>query len=255
MQNTNTSLGPECQANGISASMLLSYVPRIDDKQQLPQVPVSIKLIFELEMFKDQNPGCTFRTFYGWIQSLFGETWPEENPPTLQAFTKSVERLKAKLAKLKKQHSSSDKEVAISGFLRENYTLPKFGVQRGRVLHFSPVKQIVVEEGKEDKAGAKKNMKTREYQQKLYAIARNTNKRIRRRDQIIEDQKQQLISQKKNITAYQKQIDRTECRLSKLKAELGRVNHRASYWKSKIGGIKHGNSTKINELRTEVKKT
>ncbi len=53
MQNTNTSLGPECQANGISASMLLSYVPRIDDKQQLPQVPVSIKLIFELEMFKD----------------------------------------------------------------------------------------------------------------------------------------------------------------------------------------------------------
>ena len=120
---------------------------------------------------------------------MFGETWPEENPPNLQAFTKSVERLKAKLAKLKKQHSSSDKEVAISGFLRENYTLPKFGVQRGRVLHFSPVKQIVVEEGKEDKAGAKKNMKTREYQQKLYAITRNTNKRIRRRDQIIEDQK------------------------------------------------------------------
>ncbi len=49
-------------------------------------------------------------------------------------------------------------------------------------------------------------MKTHEYQQKLYAIARN--KRIRRRDQIIEDQKQ-LISQKKNIAAYQKHIDTT----------------------------------------------
>ncbi len=112
-------------------------------------------------MFKDQNPGCTYRTFYGWIQSLFGETW---RPPTLQAFTKSVERLKAKLTKLKKQHSSSDKEVAISGFLRENYTLPKFGVQRGRVLHFSPMKQIVPIVVEEDKAGAKKNREThREY--------------------------------------------------------------------------------------------
>ena len=143
-----------------------------------------------------------YRTFYGWIQSLFGETWPEECPPTLQAFTKSVERLKAKLTKLKKQHSSSDKEVAISGFLRENYTLPKFGVQRDRVLHFSPTKQIVPIAREPH----------REYRQKLYAITRNTNKRIRRRDQIIEDQKQQLISQKKDSTAYQKQIDRTECR-------------------------------------------
>ena len=41
---------------------------------------------------------------------------------------------------------------------------------------------------------------------------------------------------------------------SKLRAKLGRVNHRASYWKSKIGGIKDGNSAKTNELRTEVKK-
>ncbi len=76
---------------------------------------------------KDQNPGCTFRTFYRWIQSLFGETWPKEYPPTLQAKVLSVERLKAKLAKLKKQHSSSDKEVAISGlsgFLRETILGP-----------------------------------------------------------------------------------------------------------------------------------
>ena len=80
---------------------------------------------------KDQNPGCTFRTFYRWIyrwiQSLLGETWPKEYPPTLQAKVLSVERLKSKLAKLKKQHSSSDKEVAISGlsgFLRETILGP-----------------------------------------------------------------------------------------------------------------------------------
>ncbi len=112
------------------------------------------------------------------------------------------------------------------------------------------MKQIVVEEGKEDKAGA---MKTREYKQKLYAITRNTNKRIRRRrDQIKSSKTTTYFSKKKNITAYQKQelklsANRTECHLSKLKAEVGRINHRASYWKS-------SNSTKINELRTEVKK-
>ena len=53
--------------------------------------------------------------------SVFGETWPEEGPPTLQAFTESVEWLKAKLTKLKKQHTGSDKEVE---FLTENYTSP-----------------------------------------------------------------------------------------------------------------------------------
>ena len=55
---------------------------------------------------------------------MFGETWPKEYPLTLQAKVLSVERLKAKLAKLKKQHSSSDKEVAISGFLRETILGP-----------------------------------------------------------------------------------------------------------------------------------
>ena len=43
------------------------------------------------------------------------------------------------------------------------------------------------------------------------------------------------MSQQK-YNSYQKQVDtcRVECHLSKLKAELSRVNHRAVYWKSKV---------------------
>ena len=92
-----------------------------NDTQRLPLVS---NQLYSLRIGYIQ--GCTFRTLYGWmIRGVFGETWPEEGPPTLQAFTKSVERLKAKLTKLKKQHTGSDKEVE---FLTENYTFPKFGV-------------------------------------------------------------------------------------------------------------------------------
>ena len=64
-----------------------------------------------------------------------------EEAPTLQAFTKSVERLRARLSKLRKQHSGDDKDTSVESFLKEEFTLPKIGLYRGRVLHFSPIKK------------------------------------------------------------------------------------------------------------------
>ena len=77
---------------------------------------------------------------YCWVQDLFSKKWPEEAAPTLQAFTKIMERLKAKLNKLKKQHTSTEKDTNLETFLNEVYTLPSIGLHKGRVLHFSPVK-------------------------------------------------------------------------------------------------------------------
>ena len=63
--------------------------------------------------------------------------WPQEEPPTCQAISKSIERLTARLSKLKKQHSTAKKDEIISEFHQQEYVLPKLGFYKGRVLHFS----------------------------------------------------------------------------------------------------------------------
>ena len=126
-----TDIGCECQANGISKSMLLSYVS--DSPQKLPQIPkVSNRL--ELNAVRDQNHLCTYRTLYCWISDLYGHNWPDEGQPTMKALTNSIDRLIARLARLKKQPTSSEKETVISQFFEESYALPKLGVLKGRVL-------------------------------------------------------------------------------------------------------------------------
>ena len=44
-----------------------------------------------------------------------------------------------------------------------------------------------------------------------------------------------------------------ESKVAKLKAELNRVNHRASYWKSRGQVLKEGNALKKKELQDEIK--
>ena len=41
---------------------------------------------------------------------MYGEKWPHPDSPTCQALSKTVTRLMAKLAKLKKMRSSAEKE-------------------------------------------------------------------------------------------------------------------------------------------------
>ena len=95
--------------------MLLSYTD--NNFSQLSEVPVvSNELILELARFKHRYPECTFKTLYSWIKDIYGDKWPLPDSPTCIAIIKSIERLDARFLKLKKQHSSVNKEIEISNF-------------------------------------------------------------------------------------------------------------------------------------------
>lgn len=88
-------LGPNCCKNGITSPMLLSYVST-ESCVRLPEVPtITNELILELSRFKDRHSQCTFKTLHEWIRALHGSMWPQEEPPTYQAISKSIERLTA----------------------------------------------------------------------------------------------------------------------------------------------------------------
>ena len=135
-------VGLICSKNGITSSMLFSYVST-KSCVCLPEVQtITNELILELSRFKDQHLQCTFKTLHEWIRALHdGSIWPQEEAPTYQAISKSIERLTARLCKLKKQHSTAKKDEIISEFLQHEYVLPKLGFYKGRVLHFSPAKK------------------------------------------------------------------------------------------------------------------
>ena len=204
-------LGPECTKNGINVSMLLSYVLKTSTEscvQHLPEVQtVTNELVLELIRFKDRHSQCTFRHFQEWMQHLFGKKWPTE-APTSQAISKSTERLMARLSKLKKLHS-------ISEFLQQEYVLPRLGLSKGRVLHFSPVKKPTcatlqtASPTQDDYIQMYKELK-----QKMYAVKRNANKRLKWREKVIHQQKKQIHSQQEAIRKYEKKLKGTESQLS-----------------------------------------
>ena len=159
--------------------MLLSY--KDESVQHLPETCLLTNgLVIELLRFKDEHAECTYRSMYNWVQDLYGRKWPIEAAPTLQAFTKSVERLKAKLSKFKKQHTRQEKNASVDYFLKEEYTLPEIGLCKGRVLHFSPVKesQSVAKEATEGETVNYHPQKYKEMQQRMYSLTRNANKKF-----------------------------------------------------------------------------
>ena len=89
----------------------------------------------------DQHPECTYKTASLWVRDLCGERWPQPDSPTSQAITKCFTRIEAVLSKLRKQHSSLEKEKLISDYLDEEFNLPKLGLSEGKVVVFSPTKK------------------------------------------------------------------------------------------------------------------
>lgn len=137
---------PMCSENGLSSSMLLSFV--LNEHAALPEVhTITNGLVLELIRFKERHPQCTFKVFYAWIKDLYGKKWPDEGAPTIQAITRSVARLTACFSKHKKQHGTPEKEANIADFLRQEYVLPSIGLCKGRVQHFSPVKKQANKDG------------------------------------------------------------------------------------------------------------
>ena len=95
--------------------------------------------------------------------------------------------------------------------------------------------------------------------QKMYAVKRNANKRIRRKEEIILNQKERLTQQDQAIQQYKRRFETCERKLSQLRLKLSRVNHRAVYWRSRLqeieakGSLRNSKlSDKINNLQEEV---
>ena len=185
------------------------------------QIPcITNELILKLLRFKNLHSECSFKTLFCWVKDLFGKKWPLPDSPTCQAVIKSIDRLNARFAKLKKkQHSSSVKEMEIAHFLQEEFLLPKLGYRKGKIVNFSPAKSSAKSQHQSVKMY--KGMK-----QKLYAANRNANKRLKRREAKIQEQE-------KLIHNYEQQLCGIESKLKKMRMKLDRVNHRASYWETK----------------------
>ena len=101
----------------ISSSMPLSCItPEQGTKRHLPSLPIiTNEVVLELNKFKECHYAhCTSSTLYSWLKDIFGESWPCDNPPTIQAILKGIDRLVFKFKKLQKQPSSSTKNIKFS---------------------------------------------------------------------------------------------------------------------------------------------
>ena len=192
--------GDKFGAIPISSSMLLSCITPEQATKHLPSLPIiTNEVVLELNRFKECHYAhCTSSTLYSWLKDIFGENWPCDNPPTIQAIMKGIDRLVFKFKKLQKQPSSSTKETKISCFLKEEYALPKsrYGNQC-QMKSFSQDHNSEIEQYQE---------KIQQLKLKLYASNRNARKRQGRRDALIEEQKASIKVQHNQISRYQKKL-------------------------------------------------
>ena len=204
-------VGQICSQLGIDSSSLLSYLSSQSIKQ-LPEVDsetISNGLILELLRFKDQHSQCTFKILYSWVRDLYGKSWPYESPPTSKAITKSIRRLMEVSQKFKKEKSYKSRKVA--EFLQQEYTLPKLGIHKGKVVHFSPAKksQEGIDINDHDQLAKKiaySQKKVTEVRQKMYAANRNANKKLKRREVVIAQQKASITSQQQVIKMHESKL-------------------------------------------------
>ena len=213
---------------GINEQMLLSYTndSNVQHLSEVSFVNVTNELVMELAKFKHRHPECTCKTLYFWIKDIFGDQWPLPDSPTCQAVAKSIERLNARLLKLKKQHSSVNKGIEISGFLQEEFSLPRLGYHKGKIVNFSPPRSQHLAKKQSSKVYG-------DMKKKLYAANRNANKRLKRREAKIQEQEKVIREQQEAISKYEKKICGTESKMKKMRMKLDRINHRAVYWEKK----------------------
>ena len=103
----------------LNPSVLLSYGS--EQAMHLKSLPdITNRLMLELSRFKECHAQCTSNMLHSWMKDIHGTNWPQENAPTVQAVTKSVDRLVLKLKRLRKQHCSLTKEKTILSFLKKN---------------------------------------------------------------------------------------------------------------------------------------
>ena len=65
----------------------------------------------------------------------------------------------------------------------------------------------------------------------MYAVTRNANKKLRRREAIIAQQKACIESQQLEIKVHEKKLQGANHQVNQLRAKLNKINHRTLYWK------------------------
>ena len=140
-------------------------------------------------------------------------------------------------------------ESKVTEFLKQEYVLPKLGIYKGKVVHFSPMKKFqdaIDLNGNLTKEIASSKKKLAEVRQKMYASNRNAGKKLKRREAIIAHQKACINSQQQEMEIHKK-LQGANHQVSQLRAKLNRVNHHALYWKKRVTEISvQRNSYKIS---------
>ena len=81
----------------------------------------------------------------------------------------------------------------------------------------------------------------------MYAANRNANKRLKRREVVIAEQRDCIASQQKLIKFHEGKLKRANDQVEQLRVKLNRVNHRALYWKKRASEIvDHQSSSKAS---------
>ena len=73
------------------------------------------------------------------------------------------------------------------------------------------------------------NKAAKEMKEKMYAINPNANKRLKRREAVIQNQEECIRNQQQTLAKYERKLLGTESQVKKLRAKLDKVNHRAAY--------------------------
>ena len=105
----------------VTADTLFQFID--DSDAEIPPVSdvrVTNGKVLDLYHFMNGHQQCTFYTLRLWLRWL---KWPIGNAPAVNSIRQSVLRLSARLSKL---CNSDHKEVSISSFLDEPYSLPMY---------------------------------------------------------------------------------------------------------------------------------
>ena len=254
------SIVPSLKALGVSSSTLLSFTR--SDKSNCSILPVSSanitnEVVLELHGFMYRHSDCTYKTLYEWLSALHGEDYWPQPPPTVKSITQSAKRLLARFEKLKKLPSSTEKTERVKVFLNDPYTLPRIFVAKGKVHKYSESSMSECVSSCEDVendtlkavnkdlccevAELKSSNETlkeadrsiKVLREKVYAINRNTNKKLHRRDNAISEQSERISKQKSELDKLYKKVTNMESQLQALRKEKENLRHKADYWKTK----------------------
>lgn len=261
---------PSLSKLGVTSELLLAVGDDSDHGEDIKALNVKVvtnENVIELHKFMDRHPACTYYTLWRWIASLLGDKWPQSDFPTIKAVRQSVIRLNSKLSKLKKIPRSQEKDCSLSMFLNGPYCLPKvFVSHHGKIITPSSSSSSSCSSSTENEVLRSVNEKlceklsalkcerdvlkesTKESRQKMYALHRNGTKKLKRRDNVIQQQLKQVNDAKKMIKDLERKVTRTEVQVHSLKVKIDRIRHRASYWKLKCSQLEQVNGEELAEV-------